>query len=359
MLTFTDHSSSGTRSTEVAASSLGSGARSSAQRPGSRCSVSTSRARRRLVRGHLGRGAQDGRAAVAHARLERRARVDEPVEVGHADADRRPRRERPHQPAPGRAVQQQVVAVAGAGHRQHERLAVDLDGDRGVQGPVEDRVQLGDVAGPASRAGGVRRCAGRVGPLAPAVPRTWPDHAPAIRQSSSDRCRVITPARLPRSRDDRHSRGHVRVLHGTQVRLEPRRLRDAQQRRRDRRGGPGLPAGARGAGRQLRQPDLHGVVEGGRRPGRRPGPRLRGGRAPAHRRPAVVPVGPLRLPGRADAQQHRPGPPRVLPAGAGRLREGLRAGRPGDVAGRGPVRGHHAAGVLLQREQGRRAGARA
>ena len=43
------------------------------------------------------------------------------------------------------------------------------------------------------------------------------------------------------------------------------------------------------------------VVEGGRRPGRRPGAGVRGRRAPAHRRPAVVPLRALRLPGRADA----------------------------------------------------------
>ena len=49
-------------------------------------------------------------------------------------------------------------------------------------------------------------------------------------------------------------------------------------------------------------------MEGGRRPGRRPGPRLRGGRPPAHGRPAVVPLRPLRLPGRADAEHHRPRP---------------------------------------------------
>ena len=47
---------------------------------------------------------------------------------------------------PGGAVQEQVVAVAGAGHREDERLAVDLEADGRVQRLVEDRVQHVDVA---------------------------------------------------------------------------------------------------------------------------------------------------------------------------------------------------------------------
>ena len=156
-----------------------------------------------------------------------------------------------------------------------------------------------------------------------------------------------------RESDDRHSRRACSSTSPAQVRLEPRRRAPRSTTAAPSTRWTG-PAGrrARPPRRQLRQQDVHGVVEGGRRPGRRPGPRVRGRRAPADGGPAVVP-----RPGSTSARpsgcssNSDPGPPGVLPAGARRVRQGLRDRRPGDHPGRGAVRGHHAAGVLLQREQ--------
>ena len=85
---------------------------------------------------------------------------------------------------------------------------------------------------------------------------------------------------------------------------------DAEQRRPDRRGRPGLPAdpGGRRAGRGRRHAGLPARLDGADRPARRPGRGRREGRAHPHRRPAVLPGHQLPVPGRADAVALRPEP---------------------------------------------------
>ena len=110
--------------------------------------MSTSRARRRFVRGHLFRGAQDGGAAVAHALdpAARSARRTAWSRRGHSAASPASPTPGPARAAAGGAVQQHAVAVAGAGLMNHDVPAFDSDADRGPQRPVEHRAQLWDVA---------------------------------------------------------------------------------------------------------------------------------------------------------------------------------------------------------------------
>ena len=156
------------------------------------------------------------------------------------------------------------------------------------------------------------------------------------------------------------SRQRVFEYFPDQLHLEPRRRGHAQQRRRDRRGGPGLPADPRGGRARsdvgTRDPDA--VLEAGRRPGRGAGHRGREGRAPAHGRPEVLP--------RRGATSARPSGCSartaeriaVLPAGPRPDGEVVRAGRPGDHPGRGAVRGRpRCRRTSPRRARRRRAGA--
>ncbi len=112
-LTLTDHSSKGRRRIRVAASSFFFGAPQLG--PPAREEVlgqPLEGGQLLVVRHRLG-DPEHGRAAVVHARLERRPRVDQPVQVHDVHAHRRPVRQRPHQPARGRAVQQQAARRRG------------------------------------------------------------------------------------------------------------------------------------------------------------------------------------------------------------------------------------------------------
>ena len=139
----------------------------------------------------------------------------------------------------------------------------------------------------------------------------------------------------------------VRVL-PRQLRLEPRRRRNPQQRRPDRRGRPRLPAhqGRRRPGRGRRHEGLPARLAGADRPTRRPGRGRGEGRPYPHRRPAVLPRDQLPVPGRADAVEVRPRPRAHLQAGAGAGAEVVRPAGPADQQGRDPPRGDDAAGLL-------------
>ncbi len=325
---------------------------------------------------------EDDDRPVVHRVVERGAGQDQPVDERDGDAQLGALGATPQQPAGGRPVQQQPLAVAPVQHRDHDRAVVGGEPDVGDEALVEDGVRRPAVVAPPlgqaadGRAGGRR---GRVGGHAPqgtgglSAPTSGFSRRPSPGHRRSLPCRHDAdgphrpaPCRLrgarpragrsggrrpPRRRTRAHRRHggdrrrrRLRGPDGRRAGPVPPRGRGVRRRRgwggvalRRRRGRGPQPAGRhrhrpvpvarRRAGQPLARPHAAGLPARARadrpavRPPRRPRPRV-----PAQPGPQLG--GPGRRAGRARVARHRAGAGAVRPGGARRA-----PGRP-----RAPVR---------------------